>query len=206
MHNTQAQMEVAKLEEQAAEEAPAAVQIHTAAVAPLPQVRRQEEVRKLEKVGRSPELSPSQQLAQMATKAGPLTSAGEEPGQRKLWPIVGGKAPWKEFLKAGILKRPQKYWLGIVALHEIHQFQKSTELLIHKCPFSHLVCKIAQEIGKYDMHFQVCAVLTLQEAVEYYLVIALEDTNLCAIHVKCIIIMPKDIQLASCICGEHLHY
>ena len=44
------------------------------------------------------------------------------------------------------------------------------------------------------MHFQV----TLQEAAEAYLVEHLEDANLCANHVKCITIMPRDIQLALC--------
>ena len=56
------------------------------------------------------------------------------------------------------------------------------------------------------MCFQVCAILTVQEAAEYYLVGLLEDTNHCAIHMKCITIMPKDIQLAHHIHGEHLHY
>ncbi|CAI9762911.1 unnamed protein product [Fraxinus pennsylvanica] len=40
------------------------------------------------------------------------------------------------------------------------------------------------------------AVLALQEAAEAYLIGLLEDTNLCAIHAKRVIIMPKDIQLA----------
>ena len=142
----------------------------------------------------------------MAAEAGPSTSAGEEPAQRKLWPTVGGKAPQKEFLKDGIWKRPQKYQPGIVALCEIHQFQKSTELIIHKPPFCHLVYEIAQEIGKYNMCFQVSTVLTLQEAAEYYLVSLLEYANLCAIHTKCVTIMPKDIQLACPIHGEHLHF
>ena len=80
------------------------------------------------------------------------------------------------------------------------------DLLICKIPFSHLVCKIALEEGQYDMHFQVHAILTLQEAAEAYLVGLLEDTNLCAIHTKCITIMLKDIQLAQHIHEEHLHY
>ena len=42
----------------------------------------------------------------------------------------------------------------------------------------------------------------LQEAAEAYLVGLSEDSNLCAIHAKWVIIMPKDIQLARCICGE----
>ena len=119
---------------------------------------------------------------------------------------MGGKAPQKEFLKAGVLKRPQNYWLGIIALHEICQSQKSTDLLIHKHPFLHLVCEIAQEVGKYDMHFQVHLILTLQEAAEYYLVGLLEDANVCAINMKHVTIMPKDIQLAHCMHGEHIHY
>ena len=142
----------------------------------------------------------------MVAEVGPSTSAGEEPAQKKLWPTVGGKAPIKEFLKAGMLKRPQKYQLGIVALHKIHWFQKSTELLICKLPFSHLVHEIVQEVGKYDLCFQVYVVLALQKVAEYYLTGLLEDANLCMIHMKHITIMPKDIQLGHQIHGEHLCY
>ena len=42
----------------------------------------------------------------------------------------------------------------------------------------------------------------LQEAVEVYLVGLFEDTNLCAIQAKRVMIMPKDIQLARRIRGE----
>ncbi|CAK7332815.1 unnamed protein product [Dovyalis caffra] len=41
-----------------------------------------------------------------------------------------------------------------------------------------------------------------KEAVEAYLVGMFEDTNLCAIHSKRVIIMPKDIQLTIRIRGE----
>ena len=75
-----------------------------------------------------------------------------------------------------------------------------------KLPFSCLAHQRALEVGKYDMHFQACAILTLQEAAEAYSVGLLEDPNLCAIHAKCVTTMPKDIQLAQCIPGEHLHY
>ena len=95
---------------------------------------------------------------------------------------------------------------GTVALCKICQFQKSTELVICKWPFLHLIHRIAQEVGRYDLHFQVCMVMALQEAAEYYLTGLQEDANFCTIHVKCITIMPKDIQLAHCIPGEHLQY
>ena len=67
-----------------------------------------------------------------------------------------------------------------------------------------LVCKIALEVGKYDLHFQGCAILCLQEAAEAYMVGLMEDTNLFVIHAKRVTNMPKDIQLALHICGEHL--
>ena len=44
--------------------------------------------------------------------------------------------------------------------------------------------------------------MALQEAAEAYLVRLFEDTNLCAIHAKWAMIMPKDIQLARRIRGE----
>ena len=75
-------------------------------------------------------------------------SGGEEPAQKKLCPTVGVKAPRKEFLKAEVVKKTQKYQLGTVALHEICQFQKNTELLIQKLPFSQLVHEIAHEVDK----------------------------------------------------------
>ena len=44
--------------------------------------------------------------------------------------------------------------------------------------------------------------MALQEATEAYLVQLLEDSNLCAIHAKCITIQPKDMQLVRRIHGE----
>ena len=169
-------------------------------------MRRIAEAEQLEGVGRSPSLLPTQQLAEMAVEARPSKLGKEEQVRRKLWPIVGGKAPQKEFLQAGKVKKTRKYQPGTVALHEIQQFQKSTELLIQKLPFLQLVHKIALEVGKYDLHFQGSTIICLQEAVEAHIVGFMEDTNLCAIHAKRVTIMPKDIQLAHCIQGEHLKY
>ena len=109
-----------------------------------------EEARWLEDVGRSPSLLPPWQLAQMAAEARP-SAWGEEPVRRKLQPTMGGKAPWKEFLQAGKVKKTRKYWPHTAALQGIQQFQKSTELLIRKLPFSGLVHEIAREVGKYGL-------------------------------------------------------
>ena len=67
------------------------------------------EARRMEEVGRSPSSLPTQQLAQMAAEAGPSASGQEEPVRRKLQPTVGGKAPQKEFLQAGKVKKTRRY-------------------------------------------------------------------------------------------------
>jgi histone H3 len=64
-----------------------------------------------------------------------------------------------------------------------------------------LVCKVAQQ-HRTDLQFQSMAILALQETSKAYLVGLYEDTNLCAIHAKCVTIMPKDMQLACRIHGE----
>ena len=75
-------------------------------------------------------------------------------------PTTSGKAPTKSFLE-GRLKRPQRYWLGIVVLCEICWYQRNTKLLIHKQPFVCLLHKIVQEHGVHDLHIKVCVVQAL---------------------------------------------
>ena len=101
----------------------------------------------------------------------------------------------------GGVKKPHRYWPGMVALQEIHCYQKSGELLLRKMPFQRLVREITQDF-KTHLCLQSGAVLALQEASEAYLVGLFEDSNLCSIHAKRVTIMPKDIQLARRIRGE----
>ena len=117
-----------------------------------------------------------------------------------------GKAPRKQLaIKAahksapstGRVGKAHRYRPGTVALCEIRCYQTSTELLIRKLPFHRLVWEIAQDFK------QGAAMGALQEASEACLVGLFEDTNLCAIHAKRVTIMPKDIQLARRIRGEH---
>ena len=100
------------------------------------------------------------------------------------------------------MKKPRRYQPGTVALSEIRWYQKSTELLIRKLPFQRLVKELAQDLGKINVRFQSGAIMALQVALEAYLVGLLEDPNLCAVHVKRVTIMPKDVQLAWWIRGE----
>ncbi len=99
--------------------------------------------------------------------------------------------------------KPHRYRPGTVALCEIRRFQKTTELLIRKAPFQHLVRKITQKMfPNKDLRFQSLAVLALHEASEAYMVRMFEDTNLAALHAKCVTIMPRDILLARRLRGE----
>ena len=122
----------------------------------------------------------------------------------------GGKAPRKQLATKAArnfapttngVKKPHRYRPGTVALREIRRYQKSTDLLIRKLPFSRLVRQIAKDLRN-DIRYQSTAILVLQEASEAYLVSLFEETNLCAIHARRVTIMPKDMQLARRIRGE----
>lgn len=103
-----------------------------------------------------------------------------------------------------VAKARRKFKRGTVALREIRKYQKSTELLIRRAPFQRLVREITQGISAEPLRFQVDAVTALQEAAEAYLVGLMEDSNFCCIHAKRVTIMPKDMQLARRIRGEHV--
>ena len=49
---------------------------------------------------------------------------------------------------------------------------------------------------KKELRFQSSAIKALQEGAEAYVIGMLEDAQLCAIHAKCKMVMPKDITLA----------
>ncbi|XP_037600495.1 histone H3.3A-like [Cebus imitator] len=118
---------------------------------------------------------------------------------------TGGKAPRRQLATKAArktapstvgVKKPHRYRPCTVALREVRRYQKSAELLISKLPFPSLLREIAQDF-KTDLCFQSTAIGTLREAREACLVGLFEVTNLCAIHVKRVTIIPKDNQLAS---------
>eukprot|EP00092_Neocalanus_flemingeri_P105535 GFUD01135295.1.p1 GENE.GFUD01135295.1~~GFUD01135295.1.p1 ORF type:complete len:163 (-),score=38.66 GFUD01135295.1:119-607(-) len=104
---------------------------------------------------------------------------------RKSLPVPS-KSPKNRSVAPGT-PRKRRYRPGTRALMEIRKFQKSTNLLIPKLPFSRLMRELAA-----------------QEAAEAYLVTLFEDTVLCAIHAKRVTVMPKDMNLARRIRGEQV--
>jgi histone H3/H4 len=107
-----------------------------------------------------------------------------------------------------------------VALRQIRQYQKSTELLIPKLPFARLVREIIQDLGPNVNRIQSLALGALQEAAEATLVREFESkiktllliaiiiliqivANLAAIHAKRVTIQAKDMVLVRAM-REHM--
>ena len=118
----------------------------------------------------------------------------------------------KQTSSTGGIKKPHRYHPGLVALHEIHRYQQSTESLIRKTPFNKLIKEISQEYRIYpeglgspsvQVRFQSTALAALQKAAENFLVGLFEDFNLLAVHAKRVTVMPHDIGLALRIRGNH---
>ena len=110
--------------------------------------------------------------------------APSKPSSKKI-ATKGGKQPRKHMLhkllkwtpSTGGIKKPHRYHPGLLALHEIHRFQQSTESLIRKTPFNKLIKEISQEYRicpegartlSVQVRFQSTSVAALQEAAENF--------------------------------------
>jgi len=60
----------------------------------------------------------------------------------------------------------QKYCKETVILCEIHQYQRTIDLLISKLLFQHVMYKVYHELIEVDLHFQSKAIETLQKMTE----------------------------------------
>ena len=90
--------------------------------------------------------------------------------------------------------RRHKYRPGTRALREIAFYQKRYGLLCSKLAFARLFREILyDDLHKRDFRVQASAILAAQEGTEAYTVGLLEDSNLCAIHGRQVMTMPKDI-------------
>ena len=114
---------------------------------------------------------------------------------------VASKTSARKTAPSSQQRRARRYRPGTVALRQIRKYQRSTDLLIRKAPFQRLVRAYAEQHLP-DARIQLGAMITLQEALEGYLVGLFEDTNLLAIHAKRVTIMQRDMQLAQRLRGE----
>ena len=79
-------------------------------------------------------------------------------------------------------------------IKEIKEQQMKYNLIIPRAPFARVICEICLDVS---LGVGANAVVALQEASEAYLVRLFENSNLCAIHAKCVTIFPKDMYLAQ---------
>jgi histone H3 len=61
------------------------------------------------------------------------------------------KAAQASMQKVIATRKPHRWCPGTVAGREIHKFPKTTNLLIRKAPFQHLVQELALKFGKSDL-------------------------------------------------------
>lgn len=111
--------------------------------------------------------------------------------------------PMSETVKTIPMKKKHRFKPGTVALREIRNYQKGTQLLIPKLPFQRLVREISKNYIE-DLRFQKEAIIALQEAAEAYLIDLFNHTNLAAIHAKRVTITDCDLQFARVLRGERL--
>ncbi|XP_061752458.1 histone H3-like centromeric protein A isoform X1 [Nerophis ophidion] len=65
--------------------------------------------------------------------------------------------------RPGKSPKKRRFRPGTKALMEIRKYQKSTDLLLRKAPFSRLVHEVCQTFGRGSFRWQVLALLALQE-------------------------------------------
>jgi histone H3 len=137
------------------------------------------------------------------SKAAATSATGRKTVSGKYFPTKSAQKKPLPQAAAAPIKKARRYRPGTVALREIRRYQKSTELLVRKLPFSRLVREIAQEVSTTpDIRWQTSAIIALQEAAEDYVVKLFDDTQKCACHAKRVTIVTKDLNLARVIRDE----
>jgi histone H3/H4 len=141
----------------------------------------------------SPQKAPVRKTLPIASKQPKLPIASKQPKQPTARKSTGGQTP-----------KVRRYRPGTKALREIRAYQRTTDLLVPRLPFSRLVKEIAGKCGtgRDGLRFQSSALMALQEATESYMVQLFEDCVLCCIHARRVTVMPRDMLLARRIRGE----
>ena len=100
------------------------------------------------------------------------------------------------------VKKKHRYRPGTVALREIRKYQKLTNQVIRKRPFLRLI-RERGEVARLEagmtsgLRYQRASMEMLQEMVEAWTVVLMEDAQLVAIHAKRVRVQSKDILLVA---------
>ena len=106
-------------------------------------------------------------------------------GKGKKVPLSSGSVPWHQYIPSCTdgMTRAHHCQPGKMVLQKIRKYQNLENFLIRNIPFQQWVRAIIQEY-KSDFKIRACALETLQEASEAYLIGLLYDSNSCAILAK----------------------
>ncbi len=99
-----------------------------------------------------------------------------------------------EVSTAAVTHRRHKFRPGTVAIREIRRYQKTTEPLLKRTPFTRLVREILQNHSM-DYRLKPEAVLALREASEAFIVERFEDATLGMVNAKRVTLMVKDMDM-----------
>eukprot|EP01108_Squamamoeba_japonica_P005657 TRINITY_DN4551_c0_g2_i1.p1 TRINITY_DN4551_c0_g2~~TRINITY_DN4551_c0_g2_i1.p1 ORF type:complete len:131 (-),score=8.33 TRINITY_DN4551_c0_g2_i1:99-491(-) len=118
--------------------------------------------------------------------------------------VVGGESRRQQPGSPPKPVKRRRFAPGARALLEIRHYQRNSQLLLRKLPFSRLVREVLKtvDVDSDKRRFQASALEALQEACEAYLIHLFESANLCAIHARRVTIQPKDFQLARRLQGS----
>ena len=100
------------------------------------------------------------------------------------------------------VKKKHRYRPGTVALREIRKYQKLTDQVIRKRPFLRLI-RERGEVARLEagmtsgLRYQRASMEMLQEMVEAWTIVLMEDAQLVAIHAKRVRVQSKDILLVA---------
>lgn len=111
--------------------------------------------------------------------------------------FTGEKCPRNTTAVIKVPQKPRRLRPGTVAVREIRKFQKSTDRIIPRAPFTRLVKELAQGVSKTDYRWQDSSIEALQEATEAFLATFFEDVRLCAQHAQRVTIDRRDIALVK---------
>ncbi len=108
-----------------------------------------------------------------------------------------------EFNKSGVVPNTKIVAKGDIALRDIKEYQKTTELLIQKAPFERVVRAIGSEF-KEDLRYSEGVIEKLQGFIESSLVHLYQAANDFAIHAKRIRVSNDDILLGLKYCYSNV--
>ena len=99
-------------------------------------------------------------------------------------------------------KRKYKFKPGTCALREIRKYQKSTDPILPRAPFSRVVREMIDQYANHATRVQSVALDALRDATEDIATSLFQDGVLCHVHAKRVTLKPVELSLAIRLCQD----